>query len=259
MTISHVTAGQRVLEFAAEGRLIQGSWHKEQEGRHLACLLGSMGNGVKIDSASACPATVMPKWMAHLLVRLFDGQAAPVAVAWAQRLANQMVDERWSRLPWETIPVDWLIGTITDALEAARKVAGKKAYWVKVEDANRQVCAALRGNGDLKEARAAALSASSAAYAAADADAYAAYAAYAAAYAAADAAADVVYAAYAAYAAAYAAYAADAADAAAAYAADAADAAAAYAADAARQSAYTKQATRLCDLIDAEYAAMVNA
>jgi hypothetical protein len=199
--ITNIEASQRVLAHLHEGRLVQGTWHRKRDGRELACMLGAIAPG--IDDFRKCPASVMPKWLARLVVVLFDGQAKDAAMTWAARFGTQMA--RWHVLD--------------------------SVAWDRVRDAFCSAC--------VEDARLSAASAASSDYAnAAD---YAAAAARAAARAA-DAAARA--------AAAYA-YAADAA----AYAADAA-AAVAFDADAANASCWTRMATALCDLIDAELAAL---
>ena len=52
----------------AEGRIIRGSWTgKDSQGRDTACLLASLSPEVAhAKTAGACPAEVMPSWLAHL-------------------------------------------------------------------------------------------------------------------------------------------------------------------------------------------------
>lgn len=176
-TITPQDASRRVLEFAHDNRLVQGSWHTEQDGRQLACMLGAMGNGIVIDAADKCPAELMPAWLAHLVVELFDGQPRDSAIAWAVRFATQMGHARWPAIDWEHVRVEFMVGTIDQALESARPSCGTEPYWPAVEAACRQVQQALRGNGDLaaaRAARAAAEAARAAAGAAAEAAAWAA-------------------------------------------------------------------------------------
>jgi hypothetical protein len=172
--ITNIEASQRVLAHLHEGRLVQGTWHRKRDGRELACMLGAIAPG--IDDFRKCPASVMPKWLARLVVPLFDYQTEDAAMTWAARFGTQMA--QWHRLD--------------------------SAAWDRVRDA---FCAACVAD----------------AWQSAEAYAYAA---------AADAAAAAARAA------------------ALAAAADAADA------DAARQACWTRMATALCDLIDAELAAL---
>jgi hypothetical protein len=86
--IDNITASERILEHLHEERLVQGSWHQKHEGRELACLIGAISP--EIDSVTECPASVMPDWLARLVVVVFDGQAKSDAIAWAARFATQM-------------------------------------------------------------------------------------------------------------------------------------------------------------------------
>jgi hypothetical protein len=169
MTLTHIEASRNLLAVAREGRLIQGAWHREEDGRELACLLYAMGNGVKIDAPDKCPSSVMPEWMAHLVIGLFDSQEREAAIAWGIRLGEQMGREEWGRIAWESVRRDLLIGTVDEVLEHARKTCSAEPYWQQVESACRQVQEALRGNGDLRAAESAARSAASAARSAASA------------------------------------------------------------------------------------------
>jgi hypothetical protein len=209
--ITNITASQRILTHLHEGRLVQGTWHRERDGRELACMLGAIAP--HIDEASKCPSSVMPLWLARLVVPMFDGQDMAAAMTWAGRFGTQMA--QWHRLD--------------------------EAAWFRVWASFCSLC--------VRDAQRSADSAAVYANAAAAAD-YAAAAAAAAVYANAEAAADVY------------AIAEAAADAAAHTAAAAAALAAAHAAeaeaadaDAARQACWTRMATTLCDMIDAELAA----
>jgi hypothetical protein len=171
--ITNIEASERVLAHLHEGRLVQGAWHRERDGRELACVLGAIGP--KINDASMCPASVMPWWMSRLVVRMFDSQAKDAALAWAGRFGSQMA--RWHRLD--------------------------DAAWLRVRES---FCSAVVAEAQRSSDRAC-VSATDPAAAAADA-----------ARAAADAIATYADAAYA----------------------------------AARQACWTRLATALCDLIDAE-------
>lgn len=107
-------ASQRILAAADEGRLVQGWWTVEREGRRFACMLGSIDSD--INDASKCPAQVMPVWLAYRVVELFDGQRESDAIAWARRFGRQMGNERWPSIDWERVRV---------------KVSGKEAYQVE--------------------------------------------------------------------------------------------------------------------------------
>jgi hypothetical protein len=208
--IDNITASQRILAHLHEGRLVQGTWHDEKDGREFACLLGAISP--HIESLRHCPASVMPHWLSQLTVSLFDGQDMAAAMTWAGRFAEQMQrwhvlgDSSWSRV-WESFCLE----CVADARRSARAAAAA---------------------ADAARAAAAESAARAAAKAYATAAGYATAAVYATAV-----------------------YAADAADDASAAAAADADAVA----DAARQACWTRLATALCDLIDAELKAALAA
>ena len=89
--------------FINENRLIRGSWTGENDqGRETACLLAALSPEVfKAQSANACPASLMPQWLARLTV-FIDGHGTlehwPVVV---RRYAN--LASRWHVLT----PVAW--------------------------------------------------------------------------------------------------------------------------------------------------------
>jgi hypothetical protein len=231
--------------------LTGGAWHSARDGREIACVYGAIDPSV--NSVDDCLASLGPRWLHELVISLFDGLADDATrnvygLRYAQALRKTA---QWAPERWEAARVEFLCLAIDQALKSTKAVAETAGYWLAIDAACQQVKQALRGDGDLTAAYAAARAAARAADAAYAADA-AAYAADAAARAA-DAAARVARAAYAAYAAAYAA--ARAADAAAdaayaaAYAADAA-AYAADAADAAYAAAYAAGAALFGELID---------
>ena len=53
-TITARDALDRYTAALAESRLIQSSWHTEQDGRQLACALGVIGP--EVDNPAKCPA-----------------------------------------------------------------------------------------------------------------------------------------------------------------------------------------------------------
>ncbi|MCA3010279.1 MAG: hypothetical protein INH34_18045 [Phycisphaerales bacterium] len=218
LDIDNITASQRILAHLHEGRLVQRTWHDEDGGRELACVLGAISPDIVSDTD--CPASVMPRWMAPLTVYLFDGQAKADAMTWAGRFGAQMA--QWHRLDdaaWFRAWASFCSWCVRDAQRSADSAAA-------FDKANAADAARWAARADAAAARAAA------AVVALDADAYPATAAAvvaAVAFAANDAAAAAAYAAY---------------------------AAAAYASVVDRQTCWTRMATALCDLIDAEMAAL---
>jgi hypothetical protein len=215
--IDNITASQRILAHLDEGRLVQRLWHDEDGGRERACVLGAIAPNIV--SHTDCPASVMPRWMAPLTVYLFDGQSKADAMTWAGRFGTQM--GQWHRLDdaaWFRTWASFCSWCVADAQRSADSAAA----------------AAFDADAARWAARADAAAARAAGYVVAfDADAYPA-AAVAAAVAVAVATA-VAFAAN---------------DAAAAACPDAAAAATA------RQACWTRMASALCDLIDAELAAL---
>jgi hypothetical protein len=89
ITITREDAALRMLDFANEGRLIQRHWHEAREdGRELACLLGAIHPDVT--GPSDCPASVMPNWMAELLLTLFDGVSMDKATNYGRRFSEAL-------------------------------------------------------------------------------------------------------------------------------------------------------------------------
>ena len=90
--------------FAVENRLlIQGGWHAEEDGRHLACALGVLGRPV--DSASKCPASVMPRWLALMVPNVFDRLSFEDATAWGMALYEQLARLK-GQVPFSVV-YDW--------------------------------------------------------------------------------------------------------------------------------------------------------
>jgi hypothetical protein len=197
MEIDLNTACDRIELFAREGRLTGGAWHSARDGREIACVYGAIDP--RLNSVDDCLASLGPRWLHELVISLFDGLADDAArnvygLRYAQALRKTA---QWAPERWEAARVEFLCLAIDQALKSAKAVAETADYWLAVDAACQKVKQALRGDGDLTAAYAAARAAADAAYAAARsarsaraADAAdAAYAAYAAAYAAARAAA----------------------------------------------------------------------
>ena len=68
--------------------LTQGDFHTERDGRQLACALGVIGPDV--DSASKCPARIMPRWLAQMVPAFFDRQKADDAKAWGLAFTGEL-------------------------------------------------------------------------------------------------------------------------------------------------------------------------
>ena len=63
----------RLDRFIAEGRIIRGSWG---DGKERACLLLALAPEVGSGNIAACPASVLPPWLAELTPPIDDNVAA---------------------------------------------------------------------------------------------------------------------------------------------------------------------------------------
>jgi hypothetical protein len=120
--IDNITASQRILAHLHEGRLVQGTFHIERDGRELACLLGAIAPG--INDTSKCPASVMPSWLAQLTIPMFDWQSKADALSWAARFGAQM--GRWHVLDsaaWERVRAAFCSACVADARRSADRAA----------------------------------------------------------------------------------------------------------------------------------------
>ncbi len=109
-------AGERLLAFEREGRLVRGTWHGERDGREVACLLGAAAG---INNADQCPASLMPSWVALALPSLFDGQSKEHAVAFAIRWGEAMVRPEWTMIDWDAVRAEWLAFVVQQGQDAA--------------------------------------------------------------------------------------------------------------------------------------------
>jgi hypothetical protein len=180
-------AGERLLTYAREGRLVQGTWQDEKDGREIACLLGAAAG---ITDADQCPASLMPAWVAHALPSLFDEQSKSHASSFAILWGEAMVLPEWAMIDWDEARTQWLAFVVAQAKDAAADAA-RAARAATARTARAARAATSRADADAHYAAcatyAAAAAAAADAYAAA-ADAYAAASASAAAASAASAA-----------------------------------------------------------------------
>jgi hypothetical protein len=216
----------RVQQHALADEIIKGTYWQDGKGCAVGCTVHSGDHGAYETELG------IPRWLAHLEDRIFEGLPSARAKVWPEEFLSAITPGQ----DLEKVKIPFLIFIV----ESARENFDHEKFPKTLTAIDGVLLELRRDKIDLEKLR----EARRAAYAAAAADAAYAYAAYAAA--------DAAYA-YAAYAAA------DAAAAAAYAAADAADAAyaaadAAYAADAAdaayaRRNAYVKFADKLLELI----------
>lgn len=70
----HAERIERLRQYVAEGRIIRKAWWgKDEQGRETACLLAALSPEVAAEQqARACPADVMPTWLATFTLSLND-------------------------------------------------------------------------------------------------------------------------------------------------------------------------------------------
>ena len=67
LQITHADASAAILAACDAGTLVQGKWHdRSDDGREIACLLGSMHPDVQ--KPADCNGDLMPMWLAALIV-----------------------------------------------------------------------------------------------------------------------------------------------------------------------------------------------
>ena len=104
------TRFDRLDTLIADSRLVRSTWvGTDAQGRDTACLLAALSpEAGKAEDARACPADVMPTWLALLTPWLDDSgtvEAWPSVVRRYAALARRWyaLDEtRWARLHWQT-------------------------------------------------------------------------------------------------------------------------------------------------------------
>ena len=118
------------------GRLKQGKWHStDTEGRWFVCALSILGPDV--NSASKCPTSIMPAWIASLVPLFFDTLPFGAAISWGldlytelARLDGNMADEsleRWKELTAKTLKVKAKANAYANANAYAKAQAQAKA------------------------------------------------------------------------------------------------------------------------------------
>lgn len=192
---------QRFVEWRAQGRIIQGNWHTEDdEGRELACALGMLGKDMS--NPRDCPSSVMPLWLAECVPTLFDAGTLSGALEWGQRFYTALA-RLDGKVP-ESVRTDWLCDHVWPMAKSALRgewvekigpLIDERIAAERSGDTDRIMAARVAAAAADAHAAAAAtvyaeVAATAAAAAAADADAYAAAAAAAYAHAAAAAATD---------------------------------------------------------------------
>ena len=137
----------RLDQFVADQRVIRGKWaDQDAEGRERACLLAALAPecAAALDSG-ACPADLMPDWLAELTPWMDDHGTAEAWPAMIQRYAA--LAHRWITLDaaaWERVRIGWLAD---DVIPMASSHVTADEWGVR--EACERVRCALRGDGDL--------------------------------------------------------------------------------------------------------------
>ena len=97
-----MTYTEKLNQYITEGRLIRNAWTDlDDQGRETACLLAAMSPEVAAgEDASACPADIMPQWLAHLTPWMDDAGSDEAWPGMVRRYAA--VAARWHVLSNET-------------------------------------------------------------------------------------------------------------------------------------------------------------
>ena len=103
-----MTYTTKLNQYIAEDRLIRRAWTDlDDQGRETACLLAAMSSEVAAkEDASACPADIMPQWLAYLTPWMDDEGSDDVWPSMVRRYAavaarwHVLNDETWRRLDY---------------------------------------------------------------------------------------------------------------------------------------------------------------
>ena len=161
---------ERLNTFIHEGRIVRHAWlGTDEQGRETACLLAALSPEVaEQETASACPASVMPEWLAHLTPWMDDNSSE---AEWPRMVSRYAAcAARWSTLDnaaWRRVEI------------ASRRAAVVEAMRHTTEERVLGVCRGVLEwlDSDMPEQPHEGLGADATAWAAADATARAAAAA----------------------------------------------------------------------------------
>ena len=103
MTLTYDKRIARLDEFLREDRLIRYGWTgRDADGRETACLLAALAPETgEAQSPSACPASIMPEWLASFVPWINDRGTGTAWPAMVRRFAD--LAGRWSVIT----PVQW--------------------------------------------------------------------------------------------------------------------------------------------------------
>ena len=110
---------RRLNEMMEEGRIIRNDWvSSDEQGRETACLLAALSPEVgEAESPTACPAEVMPAWLAHITPWLDDSGSYTEWPRMIRRYAACAA--RWSALDeaaWRRVEVVARRASVVEAM-----------------------------------------------------------------------------------------------------------------------------------------------
>lgn len=160
-----MTSLEKLNQYIEEGRLIRKKWvSSDAQGRETACILAALSPEVADKGyADACPADIMPLWLAHLTPWMDDDGSEEAWLPMVKRYAavagrwHVLSDETWRKLDYTARRIaveDCLprVGTSIPAVEgvlALLRLAEQGAHvleseWVTAQAAARAALAAAR-------------------------------------------------------------------------------------------------------------------
>ena len=108
MTTTMQERCDRLDAMIAEGRVLRGAWvRRDNDGRERACLLAALSPECGAErTPGACPADVMPRWLAEMVPSIDDSGSADAWPEMVRRFASLarrwhvLDDAAWQRLDY---------------------------------------------------------------------------------------------------------------------------------------------------------------
>lgn len=109
MTLTHSVAADRLIQYLDSGHLLRGAWcmgTRGPDGYEYACTLVAMVPDVGDGDYSACPASLLPPWMARMTPWFDDAGSNDAHPTKIRRLAacirrsGTLTPEQWIRLDY---------------------------------------------------------------------------------------------------------------------------------------------------------------
>jgi hypothetical protein len=148
MEITLDYACDQIARFANEGRLIEGQWHSNRDGRELACIYGSISPN--INSSYDCPTALGPRWLIKLVMYVFDGLPAGTHNDYGLRFAQALrKTSGWTSENWQTLQVNMLCSIIDRAGNLLLSMASTTDIQRMIENFCQMAKQVLQGNEDV--------------------------------------------------------------------------------------------------------------